>query len=179
MIVKDHKSDLYFLHLTRGPLSSVYTGFLTLALLLDPPPSSTQSNQWHIHSFTCPFAVTESLPLHSAPEMKAVALRITGSVSLLQYISLGMRNTQVCSQGIRGRNTWQLIPSVSHVWHNIPYSTVHICLGLSLPSQLHESLASPLRLPWCHALKIMVSWVFESWHLLPSTSIRREVGPML
>lgn len=41
--LKDHKSDLCFLHVTRGPLSSVYTGFLTLGA------AAGYSASWILH----------------------------------------------------------------------------------------------------------------------------------
>lgn len=72
---------------------------------------------------------------------------------------------QICSQGIWGRNTWQLVPCGPHVGHNIPYVTVYICQGLSLPSAMGKPDASSeigVHSPQGQG-------VFESLQLLPST----------
>lgn len=76
---------------------------------------------------------------------------------------------QISSQGIWGRNTWQLVPCGSHVGHYIPYVTVYICQGLSLPS----AMGKPDTSSEIGVHSPQGQGVFESLQLLPST-IRRE-----
>lgn len=100
-------------------------------------------------------------------------MEITGPVSPLQCVGLGMRRIAGMQTGNEGEKHLAA-DSLCHVGHSIPYGIVYICQGLRLPSVMGKAgTSSEIGV---HSLQ--GHRVLQSGQLLPSKSTRSKANAL-